>query len=224
MIAFTSSGRGQLCLPFWSGGLSEGRTAAAPSTSCVCFIHKRNPAVRLHVEHDDHAFSTFHIAGGWDKKLKYWDLRTQAAIGEVTLEEKVCAMDTRERLLVVGTADQPPPTPNTLQPQADRMRKIWIFDLSNPTTPWKIDASPLQYQTRCLAAYPDNTGYLVGSIEGRVGVQNFENHPEKQPSYTFKCQRRQLDSTGQVVQAKVCSCMLWCRPWQVHFLAGIVCI
>jgi hypothetical protein len=138
------------------------------------------------------------------------------------LEEKVYAMDTRERLLVVGTADQP--AQGTLAPQAERIRKIYVFDLSNPTTPWKVDQSPLQYQTRCLAAYPDNTGYLVGSIEGRVGVQNFDNHPEKQPSYTFKCQRRQLDSTGQVVQAKV-YVRNFCMHTQCRYVSKIsVCV
>jgi hypothetical protein len=56
----------------------------------------------------------------------------------VTLEEKVCALDTRERLLVVGTADQP--AQGTLAPQAERIRKIYVFNLSNPTTHMRIAA------------------------------------------------------------------------------------
>jgi hypothetical protein len=147
-------------------------------------------------------------AGGWDKKLKYWDLNTKACIGEVALEEKVYAMDAREYVLVVATADTAagaaPGLAAPSQPakqNADRARKIYVFDLRNPLQPWKQEASPLSYQTRCVAAFPGNAGYLVGSIEGRVGVQNFDGmHPDKQPSYTFKCHRRTLDANGNVVQ------------------------
>ena len=136
-------------------------------------------------------------------------MRTQQSVGEVALEEKVNAMDARERLLVVGTADQPAQAAGALMPLAagkaagERVRKIYCFDLSNPTVPVKVEASQLQYQTRCVAAFPGNAGYLVGSIEGRVGVQNFDGmHPDKQPSYTFKCHRRQLDGNGQLAQTK----------------------
>ena len=166
--------------------------------------------------------------GGWDKKLKYWDLSSQRAVGEVTLEEKVYAMDAREMLLIVATADQPAAAANGVQATAssqskqnsDRCRKIWCFDLRKPSAPVKVELSPLSYQTRCVAAFPGNAGYLVGSIEGRVGVQNFEGmHPDKQPSYTFKCHRRNLDVNGNVTQGvKVRPFLLWypcaCPPRQ----------
>jgi hypothetical protein len=116
-------------------------------------------------------------------------------------------MDVRDQLLVVGTAEQPaPPQPatstlNAGARQPDRTRKIYCFNLKSPTQPLKVEASPLQYQTRCVAAFHGNAGYLVGSIEGRVGVQNFEGmHPDKQPSYTFKCHRRTLDAQGNIAQ------------------------
>lgn len=116
------------------------------------------------------------------------------------------AMDTREQLLVVGTAEQPnpqaaPPLGASAAPGSDRTRKIYVFDLKNPNTPFKVEPSPLSYQTRCVAAFPGNAGYLVGSIEGRVAVQNFEGmHPDKQASYTFKCHRRTLDANANVAQ------------------------
>lgn len=34
--------------------------------------------------------------------------------------------------------------------------------------------SQLKWQTRCVACFPDKTGYLVGSIEGRVAVQHVD--------------------------------------------------
>lgn len=141
-------------------------------------------------------------------------MRTQAGSGEVALEEKVYAMDSKGMLLVVATADQPAPpqTATSLlaastqqnKQNPDRTRKIYSFDLRKPTQPWKVDTSQLQCQTRCVAAFPDGAGYLVGSIEGRVGVQNFENmHPERQPSYTFKCHRRTLDQNCDPAGPKV---------------------
>jgi mRNA export factor len=163
-------------------------------------------SVSLYAE-NCHRLACAHCAGGWDNKIKYWDLRTNASVGEVQLEAKVYAMDTREQLLVVGTSEQQgqPQATSTLntttRPPSDRSRKIYCFNLKSPTQPLKVETSPLQYQTRCVAAFPGNAGYLVGSIEGRVGVQNFDGmHPDKQPSYTFKCHRRTLDASGNIAQ------------------------
>lgn len=55
-------------------------------------------------------------------------------------------------------------------------RRITIFNLSNPTAVYKDVESPLKYQTRCVTAFPDQSGYLVGSIEGRVAVHHVEEH------------------------------------------------
>lgn len=163
--------------------------------------------VRVLVGWNDECHACAPAAGGWDSKIKYWDLRTNSSVGEVQLEAKVYAMDTRDQLLVVGTSEQQAaPATNALnsasRPATDRTRKIYCFNLKNPTQPLKVETSPLQYQTRCVAAFPGNAGYLVGSIEGRVGVQNFDGmHPDKQQSYTFKCHRRTLDAQGNVAQS-----------------------
>lgn len=34
--------------------------------------------------------------------------------------------------------------------------------------------STLKWQTRCLTCFPAGNGYAVGSIEGRVGIQYFD--------------------------------------------------
>ena len=64
--------------------------------------------------------------------------------------------------------------------------------MQNPTQPYKQLYSPLKYQTRCIAAFPDQSGYLVGSIEGRVAVQHVEDNM-KSANFTFKCHREQND-------------------------------
>ncbi|KAJ8528952.1 hypothetical protein K7X08_035770 [Anisodus acutangulus] len=55
-------------------------------------------------------------------------------------------------------------------------------------TEFKRITSPLKYQTRCLAAFPDQQGCLVGSIEGRVGVHHLDDSQQSK-NFTFKCHR-----------------------------------
>jgi mRNA export factor len=78
--------------------------------------------------------------------------------------------------MIVGTAD----------------RHIVIFNLQNPQTEFKRIQSPLKYQTRCVAAFPDQQGFLVGSIEGRVGVHHIDD-AQSSKNFTFKCHREGND-------------------------------
>ncbi|KAG6626955.1 hypothetical protein CIPAW_15G089000 [Carya illinoinensis] len=74
--------------------------------------------------------------------------------------------------MVVGTAD----------------RNLIVFNLQNPQTEFKRITSPLKYQTRCVTAFPDQQGFLVGSIEGRVGVHHLDESQQSK-NFTFKCHR-----------------------------------
>lgn len=115
------------------------------------------------------------VTGSWDKTVKYWDLRQSngTPVHTQQLPERVYAMSVNYPLMVVGTAD----------------RQILVFNLTNPGSVFSAAASPLKYQTRCLACFPDQKGYLVGSIEGRVGVQHIDNSL-KDKNFTFKCHRQ----------------------------------
>ena len=53
---------------------------------------------------------------------------------------------------------------------------LQVFNLNNPGQVYKELESPLKYQTRCISCFPDTTGYLIGSIEGRVAVQHVEEN------------------------------------------------
>jgi len=58
------------------------------------------------------------------------------------------------------------------------------------TEPQQRRESSLKYQTRCARIFPDNTGYALGSIEGRVAIEYFDPSPEEQArKYAFKCHR-----------------------------------
>ncbi|KAL6177742.1 hypothetical protein ACLB2K_049265 [Fragaria x ananassa] len=108
----------------------------------------------------------------WDKTLKYWDLRQPNPVHTQLLPERCYALTVKYPLMVVGTAD----------------RNLIMFNLHNPQTEFKRIISPLKYQTRCVAAFPDQQGFLVGSIEGRVGVQHL-NERQESKNFTFKCHR-----------------------------------
>ncbi len=75
-----------------------------------------------------------------------------------TLSERAHAMDMKGSQLIVATAD----------------RQLSVFMLSQSFTPALNVASPLSHQTRCVALFPDMTGFAVGSIEGRVAIHNFD--------------------------------------------------
>ncbi|RDB25690.1 Poly(A)+ RNA export protein [Hypsizygus marmoreus] len=116
--------------------------------------------------------------GSWDKTIKYWDLRAHAPVASVTLPERCYSFDVQYPLLVVGTAE----------------RHIQMFNLTNPTTPYKTIISPLKWQTRIVSCFTasSNSGFAIGSTEGRVAFQYVEEK-DSSDNFSFKCHRR--DST-----------------------------
>lgn len=95
------------------------------------------------------------VTGSWDKTVKYWDLRQSTAVASVTMQDRVYAMDVKDNLLVVGTAE----------------RYINVINLTDPSKIYKTLQSPLKYQTRTIACFKDAKGFGVGSIEGRCAMQ-----------------------------------------------------
>lgn len=116
------------------------------------------------------------VTGSWDKTLKYWDLRQSNPVHTQMLPDKCYAISVRHPLMVVATAE----------------RHVVIFNLASPQTEYKRIQSPLKYQTRCVATFPDKQGYLIGSIEGRVAVQHIEE-AQQSKNFTFKCHRDNND-------------------------------
>eukprot|EP01027_Heterolobosea_sp_BB2_P004124 GEZU01006263.1.p2 GENE.GEZU01006263.1~~GEZU01006263.1.p2 ORF type:complete len:216 (+),score=40.11 GEZU01006263.1:308-955(+) len=112
------------------------------------------------------------MTGSWDKTIRYWDTRTPTAVSVVQAPERVYSTSVQGQLAVVATAE----------------RHIVIYDLRNPTKEYKRIQSPLKFQTRVVAAFPDKTGFAVGSIEGRVAIHHVED-ANASKNFAFKCHR-----------------------------------
>ena len=92
------------------------------------------------------------------------------------LPERAYSMDIRYPLMAVATAD----------------RKLVVVNLTNPQTIYNTIQSPLKYQSRCVACFPDQQGFCLGSIEGRVAVHHVHDR-DTQKNFAFKCHRENND-------------------------------
>ncbi|CAI7927391.1 unnamed protein product [Closterium sp. NIES-54] len=141
-----------------------------------------------------------------DKTIKYWDTRQATPAHTPALPEQPYGLSVRHPLMVVATVDAyvphtpllPPPCPPL--PSGETMeeacgcsrstpswwlvatadRHIIVYNLASPQVISQV-ISPLKYQTRCVPTFPDRSGYLVGSIEGRVAVQHVEENQQPLP-------------------------------------------
>ncbi|KAI1453618.1 WD40 repeat-like protein [Annulohypoxylon moriforme] len=113
--------------------------------------------------------------GSWDKKVKYWDIRQQNALGTIECKDRVFSMDSKSDLLVVATAE----------------RHIHLIDLKNPTTILKTIESPLKYQTKDVAAFTNGKGWAAACIESRCSINTLKDVDDKKYNFTFRCHREQ---------------------------------
>lgn len=112
------------------------------------------------------------VTGGWDKKVKYWDLRQQQPAATIDCQDRVYSMSVKDQLLVIATAE----------------RWINVVNINEPTKFYKQLQSPLKWQTRTVSCFTDGTGFAVGSIEGRCAIQYVEDK-DAQANFSFKCHR-----------------------------------
>lgn len=122
------------------------------------------------------------VTGGWDKMVKYWDLRSPNPAGQVECKDRVYSMDVRNDMLVIGTAE----------------RWIHVVNINNPGSFYKVMQSPLKWQTRVVSIFsPEPNGFAIGSIEGRCAIQYVEDK-DQTGNFSFKCHRANATSDRNV--------------------------
>ncbi|PAA71690.1 hypothetical protein BOX15_Mlig008585g3 [Macrostomum lignano] len=130
------------------------------------------------------------VTGSWDKTIKFWDLRSPNPMLSFSLPERVYCADIVYPVAVVCTAN----------------RHVMVYSLEGTPTQVKQLQSPLNFQTRCVRVFMDKinrarpTGFAIGSIEGRVGIQYFEP-TQPRDNFTFKCHRQAGASNFQEIYA-----------------------
>lgn len=142
------------------------------------------------------------VSAGWDCKLCVWDARGRAGQPprySVELPGKAYSSSlSSSGRLVVATA----------------RRKLAVLDVGTlpgasasasdgaaaPAAP-RMDVldSPLRHQTRAVRCFPDGTGFALGSVEGRVAME-FWDEGHDAARYAFKCHRGPAaDGSGDTI-------------------------
>lgn len=99
-------------------------------------------------------------------------------VAKLSLPDKCYSMDLcpERNLLLVATAG----------------RHIYLYDTRSLSAgPLQKRESSLKYQTRSVKFFGDGSGFVCGSVEGRVAVDFVDASPEIQAQrYAFKCHRQ----------------------------------
>lgn len=106
-----------------------------------------------------HAERQLLVTGSWDRTLRYWDIRQSKPTVTIRLPEQLCAADARGHITVVATTG----------------RKIIVYDMNNPLRPFRAMDSRFKLPTQCVRVFPDQKGFAMGSIGGRVVIQYLDN-------------------------------------------------
>mmetsp|Transcript_3502 Transcript_3502/g.3904 ORF Transcript_3502/g.3904 Transcript_3502/m.3904 type:complete len:465 (-) Transcript_3502:449-1843(-) len=119
---------------------------------------------------------------GWDRQLRFWDMRSPNPVASFQLPERAYCMDVKHPVMVIGTGG------------SDLDRNLLLYDLSRlgpnmtPTTVLSQSNAPLKKQYRCVSIFPDKSGYAIGSIEGRVAIW-YIDPSQQSKNFAFKCHR-----------------------------------
>lgn len=129
-----------------------------------------------------HAGNNLVFSGSWDSTIKASDPRSKQETWQFTLSGKVFALALNETRLVA----------------CDSMKKVTIFDVRKLDEPEETRNQVLKYQYRTAETFPDQKGFAVSSIEGRVGWEYFTPLPD-QKAYAFKCHRVKDEDKKEIV-------------------------
>lgn len=171
------------------GGLSRELKSYDFEREADFLIGKHSDAIRC-VKHDPSTGLIF--TGSWDQTVGVWDARTKNGVNTLPINAKVFAM-----------AVTPSNGPYGKLVVGDSEKNLHIYDIRNLEKPEETRSSAVKYQIRCVESFADGRGFAVGTTEGRVAYEYFNEatnmtrgpnvpHPAEKKSYAFRCHREKL--------------------------------
>lgn len=115
--------------------------------------------------------------GGWDRTVKVWDPLLNKPVGSVKVGAKVFCMDASNHKVMVGCSD----------------KTINVLDVRKFDAP-VYAREPLKYQLRSLKCFADASGFVCGSVEGRVAWEYLEPSLASK-KFAFKCHRQDVNGS-----------------------------
>ncbi|KAF3767704.1 WD40 repeat-like protein [Cryphonectria parasitica EP155] len=168
-----------------AGGADKNIHLLHAATGQSTIIGTHDAPIRAVCRVDDDHHGSIICSGSWDRTVKFWDIRQPGSstggrpLGTLTCAERVYAMASASRALVIATAD----------------RHVHLVDLAHPTVFMRSIMSPLRHQTRAVAVAPDGKFWAAASIEGRCAISSVDEK-ESSTNFTFRCHRSQPEDTS----------------------------
>jgi len=94
-------------------------------------------------------------------------------------------------------------------------RHVLLYDIRKMSEPLETRESSLKRQTRCVSMFPDETGYAMGGVEGRVAIE-YVSESKQDLKYAFKCHRTVVDAQERLFPVNA----LAFHPWYGTFASG----
>lgn len=122
------------------------------------------------------------ITCGWDKKIKFWDARLATSVGCLdNLSDEVESMSLSgfQLMIAVGTS-------------------VHKHDLRNLQSVQAKESS-MDIRIKCIRPILDSAGFAVGSFDGRVALEYFNQSNSGSCGYVFRCHPKGKEGRHHVV-------------------------
>jgi WD40 repeat protein len=121
------------------------------------------------------------ITSSWDSTIKIFDIRINSKenFNQYSINMKPSEMILSGRNLCLAGIDK------------NNASLLKFYDIRNLNECVKSNESPLKYQTNAMSMLNNGEGVIIGSIEGKIGVEYLEEVGKK--NYAFKCHREETE-------------------------------
>ncbi|KAJ3669819.1 hypothetical protein LUZ60_010143 [Juncus effusus] len=119
-----------------------------------------------------------------DNKINFWDLRT----GNSNPANSTAVESNTNSISLSGT--------NLL---AAISNSVFMYDLRNLISPIGAEISSMNYSIKCIRSFPNSRGFVMGSIDGCVGLKYFDPVMENTMGCRFRCHPNSIEGDSHIV-------------------------